>query len=158
MSNLLPVQRTYFEKNENIKKEWILIDAKDEVLGRLASRIAFMLRGKHKPTHAPHQDGGDFIVVINAGEVKVTGKKMDQKVYYRHSNYPGGLKRATLAEKMEKDPAFALTKAVKNMLPKGPLGRKMLTNLKVFAGPEHNHAAQKPVPYEVKYSPAAKAQ
>ena len=151
MSNLLPVQRTTFERNEDIDKKWLLIDAEGEVLGRLASRVASLLMGKHKATFSPHQDNGDFVIVVNAEKVATTGKKMDQKVYYAHSLYPGGLKTATLRQKMDKDPGFAITAAVKRMLPKGPLGRKMLRNLKVYAGTEHGHEAQKPIPTKVSY-------
>jgi large subunit ribosomal protein L13 len=152
MSNLLPLQRTTFIRNEDIKKEWLLIDAQDQTLGRFASQVASLLRGKHKPVYSTHQDIGDFVIVINADKIQVTGKKMDQKVYYAHSGYPGGLKTATLKEKMVKDPQFAVTAAVKRMLPKGVLGRKMLSNLKVYAGTEHGHQAQKPVEYKIRYT------
>ncbi len=152
MSNLLPAQRTTFVRNEDIKKEWLIIDAKDQVLGRFASQVASILRGKHKPVYSTHQDIGDFVIVINADKIAVTGKKMDQKVYHAHSGYPGGLKTATLKVKMEKDPIFAVTAAVKRMLPKGVLGRKMLGNLKVYSGAEHGHQAQKPVEYKVRYN------
>lgn len=151
MSNLLPVQRTKFETNEEAKKDWLLIDAEDQILGRLASRVASLLMGKHKPTFAPHQDNGDFVIVVNAAKIQATGKKMDQKVYYSHSLYPGGMKTATLRQKMEKDPTFAIIAAVKRMLPKGALGRKMLRNLKVYADSKHEHQAQKPVKTEVTF-------
>ncbi len=152
MSNLLPAQRTPFVRNEDIKSEWLLVDAKGMNLGRLATRLAYMLRGKHKPAVSFHQEIGDHIVVINAQDIQVSGRgKMDQKVYYSHTLYPGGLRKATLREKMEGDPTFALQAAVKRMLPKGPLGRKLINNLRVFAGEEHTHSAQKPRPIEIKF-------
>lgn len=151
MSNLLPSQKTPFTKNEDIKTEWLLIDASGQTLGRVASQIAHLLRGKHRPDFAPHQLIGDQVIVINAGQISVTGKKMDQKVYYAHSLYPGGLKTATLREKMDREPEFALKMAVKRMLPKGALGRKMFSRLRVYGSDKHEHTAQKPRPIEVKY-------
>ena len=123
----------------------------DKNLGRLTSQVAAVLRGKNKPTFTPHIDTGDYVIVINADQIKVTGKKMDQKIYYRHSDYVGGMKTATLKEKMADKPEDVITLAVKGMLPKGPLGRQMLKKLFVYAGPEHKHAAQKPEVLELKY-------
>ena len=151
MSNLLPAQKTTFTKNEEIKKDWLLVDAKEQILGRIATRIAFLLLGKHKTNYAPHQDTGDFVVVINAGKLRVTGNKMDQKLYHVHSNYPGGLKSTALGDKMVEDPTYALMMAVKRMLPKGALGRKLLTHVKIFAGEEHTHQAQKPKVWDIKF-------
>ncbi len=141
--------KTYMAKAENVERKWYVIDAKDKTLGRLASEIAKILRGKNKPVYTPHVDTGDFVIVINADKIHVTGKKMDQKLYRRHSGYPGGLKETTLREVMQKKPTFALYEAVKGMLPRGPLGRKMLKKLKVYAGTEHNHDAQQPELLEI---------
>ena len=127
-----------------IDRIWYVVDATDMTLGRLASEVAKVLRGKNKPIFTPHIDCGDNVIVINAEKIKVTGKKMDQKVYYHHSDYVGGLKEATLREKLEKKPEQVIELAVKGMLPKGPLGRQMFTKLHVYAGPEHKHEAQKP--------------
>ncbi len=126
----------------NVSRRWLLVDAKGKTLGRLASNIASHLRGKHKPEYTPHVDTGDFIIVINAAEIAVTGKKESDKIYYRHTGYPGGIKNASLAKMRAEKPCDIITKAVKNMLPHGPLGRKMLKKLKVYAGPEHKHIAQ----------------
>lgn len=144
MAVTLKSQRTQYTRNEDLKKDWILIDAEEQTLGRLAARIAHRLRGKHRPDYAPHQDNGDNVVVINAGKVKVSGRKLDQKIYYEHSGYTGGMKTATLRRKLNEDPTYALKTAVKRMLPPGPLGRRLLGNLRVFSGEEHGHAAQKP--------------
>ena len=127
-----------------ITRDWYVVDATGHTLGRLASEIATILRGKNKPTYTPHIDTGDYVIVVNAEKIQVTGKKLDQKIYYHHSEYVGGMKEATLREMMQKKPEFVITHAVKGMLPKGPLGRQMLKKLHVYAGPEHNHAAQKP--------------
>lgn len=127
-----------------IDRKWYVVDATDMTLGRLASEVAKVLRGKNKPIFTPHIDCGDNVIVINAEKIKVTGKKMDQKVYYHHSDYVGGLKEATLREKLEKKPEQVIELAVKGMLPKGSLGRQMFTKLHVYAGPEHKHEAQKP--------------
>ncbi len=135
----------------NIEKKWYVVDATGHTLGRLSSEIAKVLRGKNKPTYTPHIDTGDYVIVVNADKVKVTGKKLEQKIYYNHSDYPGGMRETTLAEMMAKKPTEVITLAVKGMLPKGPLGRTMITKLHVFAGPEHNHAAQKPEVLEIKY-------
>ncbi|MDH5656459.1 MAG: 50S ribosomal protein L13 [Spirochaetia bacterium] len=151
MSNLMPGQGTTYVKNEEIKKDWILVDAKDQVLGRLAGRIAHRLRGKHKPDYTPYQDNGDFVVVINARHIVTTGSKMDQKVYYKHSHYPGGLKETLLKDAMIKDPTFAIKKAVQRMLPSGPMGRKLLGNLRVYADADHGHNSQKPELWNIQY-------
>jgi large subunit ribosomal protein L13 len=137
--------KTYMAKETDIDQKWYLIDAKDMVLGRLASKCASILRGKHKPEYTPHVDCGDFIVIVNADKIKVTGNKKTDKLYHRHTGYPGGLKSPSFEEVMEKKPAEPLRLAVKGMLPKGPLGRKMATKLKLFVGSEHKHAAQQPV-------------
>ena len=126
------------------ERKWYVVDAEGKTLGRLASEVANVLRGKNKPTYTPHIDTGDYVIVVNAEKIQVTGKKLDQKIYYHHSEYVGGMKEATLREMMQKKPEFVITHAVKGMLPKGPLGRQMLKKLHVYAGPEHNHAAQKP--------------
>ena len=128
----------------NIERKWYVIDAADYTLGRLASQVAAVLRGKNKPAYTPFLDCGDNVIVINASKVKVTGKKLDQKVYYNHSEYVGGMKETTLKEMMEKHPERVIELAVKGMLPKGPLGRSMMKKLFVYAGAEHPHAAQKP--------------
>ena len=127
-----------------VERKWYVVDAEGKTLGRLASEVANVLRGKKKPIYTPHIDTGDYVIVVNAEKVVTTGKKLDQKKYYHHSEYVGGMKEATLKEMMQKKPEFVITHAVKGMLPKGPLGRQMLTKLHVYAGPEHNHAAQKP--------------
>ena len=136
--------KTFMASPATIDRKWYVVDATDMTLGRLASEVAKVLRGKNKPIFTPHIDCGDNVIVINAEKIKVTGKKMDQKVYYHHSDYVGGLKEATLREKLEKKPEQVIELAVKGMLPKGPLGRKMFTKLHVYAGPEHKHEAQKP--------------
>ena len=127
-----------------VERKWYVVDAEGQTLGRLASEVANVLRGKNKPTYTPHIDTGDYVIVVNAEKIQVTGKKLAQKIYYHHSEYVGGMKEATLREMMQKKPEFVITHAVKGMLPKGPLGRQMLKKLHVYAGPEHNHAAQKP--------------
>lgn len=127
-----------------IERKWYVVDATDMTLGRLASEVASVLRGKRKPIFTPHMDTGDYVIVINAAKVKVTGRKMDQKIYYHHSGYVGGMKETTLREMMAKKPERVIELAVKGMLPKGPLGRQMYRKLHVYAGAEHNHAAQKP--------------
>ena len=136
--------KTISENASTVKKEWILIDANNAVLGRLASHVAKILRGKHKPGFTPHVDCGDNVIIINAEKVKLTGKKLTNKVYVRHTGYPGGQRFATPAEYMERKPEFNIQKAVKGMLPKNSLGASILKNLKVYAGPEHPHAAQTP--------------
>ena len=129
---------------DKVERKWYVVDADGQTLGRLASEIAKVLRGKNKPIYTPHIDTGDYVIVVNADKVKVTGKKLDQKIYYRHSDYVGGMKEFTLREMMDKKPERVIELAVKGMLPKGPLGRAMIKKLHVYAGPEHNHAAQKP--------------
>ena len=141
--------RTYTPKPGDITREWHVIDATDVVLGRLASHAATLLRGKHKPTFAPHVDTGDFVIIINADKVALTGAKAEQKRAYRHSGFPGGLKSQTYAELLAKSPEKAVEKAVRGMLPKNSLGRQQLTKLKVYAGAEHPHAAQQPKPFEI---------
>ena len=136
--------KTFMASPATIDRKWYVVDATDMTLGRLASEVAKVLRGKNKPIFTPHIDCGDNVIVINAEKIKVTGKKMDQKVYYHHSDYVGGLKEATLREKLAKKPEQVIELAVKGMLPKGPLGRQMCTKLHVYAGPDHKHEAQKP--------------
>jgi len=141
---------TFMAKASNVERQWYVIDAENQVLGRLASQIAAMLRGKHKPTFTPHVDTGDYIIVVNAEKLVLTGKKPDQKMYRHHTGYPGGLKETTYRRLMATKPEFALKEAVRGMLPKGPLGYAMLKKLHVYAGPNHEHQAQKPVVFEVK--------
>ena len=136
--------KTFMASPATIDRKWYVVDATDMTLGRLASEVAKVLRGKNKPIFTPHIDCGDNVIVINAEKIKVTGKKMDQKVYYHHSDYVGGLKEATLREKLEKKPEQVIELAVKGMLPKGPLGRQMFTKLHVYGRPEHKHEAPKP--------------
>lgn len=136
--------KTYYAKPNEVAREWLLIDAQDQVLGRVASKATHILRGKHKPTYTPHVDTGDFVVIINADKIRVTGKKLTDKEYYRHSGYPGGLKCETFEEAMEKHPERVIEHAVKGMLPKNTLGRAMAKKLKVYAGAEHPHMAQQP--------------
>lgn len=135
---------TFMASPSTIERKWYVVDASQYTLGRLASGVASVLRGKNKPTYTPHIDTGDYVIVINADKVKVTGKKLDQKIYYNHSDYVGGMKETTLREMMDKKPERVVELAVKGMLPKGPLGRDMYKKLHVYAGPEHDHAAQKP--------------
>ena len=136
--------KTYVAKPSNIERNWLIVDAKDQRLGRLATRIADNLRGKTKPTYTPNIDTGDFVVVVNAERIAVTGRKMDNKIYYRHTGYPGGLKQRTLSEMLAKKPEEGLRLAVKGMLPKNRLGRAQLRKLKIYVGPDHPHAAQNP--------------
>ena len=138
--------RTYSAKPETVEREWYLLDAADKPLGRLATEIARRLRGKHKPVFTPHVDTGDYIVVINAAQVAVTGNKRTQKMYHHYSGYPGGLKSASFEKMIEKHPTRVIEIAVKGMLPKGPLGRAMFRKLRVYPGAEHRHAAQQPQP------------
>ena len=135
---------TYMANPAKIERKWYVVDAEGQTLGRLASEIATVLRGKNKPVFTPHVDTGDYVIVINAEKISVTGKKLDQKIYYNHSDYVGGMKETTLREMMAKKPEKVIELAVKGMLPKGPLGRSMITKLHVYAGAEHPHAAQKP--------------
>ena len=136
--------KSYMASAATIERKWYVVDAADQTLGRLASQVASVLRGKNKPTYTPSMDTGDYVIVVNADKIKVTGKKLDQKIYYRHSDYVGGMKETTLKELLAKKPEDVINFAVKGMLPKGPLGRQMIKKLHVYAGPEHNHAAQKP--------------
>ena len=141
--------KTFHAKEEDVKREWLVVDAEGKTLGRLATLIADMLRGKGKPQYTPHVDTGDFVIVVNAEKIAVTGSKLDSKLYYRHSGYPGGLKQRTLREQLERRPTEVIRKAVKGMLPKNKLAAAQLTKLKVYAGPEHPHAAQAPRPLEL---------
>ncbi len=143
--------KTFSPTPEHIKNEWFVVDAENKVLGRLAAQIAHRLRGKHKPEYAPHLDNGDFIVVINCEKIAVTGKKLADKTYYKHTGYVGGLKEITLGKVMDTKPEFALMTAVKGMLPKNRMGRAMLKKLKVYSGSEHPHAAQQPKPLVFPY-------
>jgi len=143
------MQKTWNAKPGEVTREWHLVDADGQTLGRLATRIADTLRGKNKPQYTPHVDTGDFVVVVNAEKVAVTGKKLDEKRYYRHSGYPGGIRSRTLREQLERRPEEVLRKAVKGMLPRNRLARQQLTKLKIYAGPEHPHEAQAPKPLEV---------
>ncbi len=136
--------KTFMASPATIDRKWYVVDATGMTLGRLASEVAKILRGKNKPIFTPHMDTGDYVIVVNAEKIKVTGKKLDQKVYYHHSDYVGGMKEATLREKLAKKPEQVVELAIKGMLPKGPLGRQMYRKLFVYAGPEHKHAAQKP--------------
>ena len=136
--------KTYMASPATIERKWYVVDATGYTLGRLASEVAKVLRGKNKAVFTPHIDTGDYVIVVNADKIKVTGKKLDQKIYYRHSEYVGGMKETTLREMMAKKPEKVVELAVKGMLPKGPLGRQMYIKLHVYAGPEHNHQAQKP--------------
>ncbi len=138
--------RTYSAKAPEVERRWFVVDATDQPLGRLATRIASVLRGKHRPIFTPHVDTGDFVVVINAEKVRLTGQKLDQKFWHRHTGYPGGLKSTPYRVLLQRRPEFAIEKAVRGMLPKNALGRKMLKKLKVYAGDRHPHAAQKPQP------------
>lgn len=139
--------RTFSPKPEDVQRDWVIIDATDIVLGRLATHAAVLLRGKHKATFAPHMDMGDFVIIINAEKVALTGSKLAQKKAYRHSGYPGGISSTGYVEMLEKHPTRAVEKAVRGMLPKNSIGRAQLTKLKVYAGPEHPHAAQQPTTY-----------
>jgi large subunit ribosomal protein L13 len=141
--------KTYNAKPGEIERRWLVVDAEGKNLGRLATRIADALRGKGKPQFTPHVDTGDFVVVVNAEKITVTGKKLDEKIYYRHSGYPGGLKQRTLREQLERRPTEVIRVAVKGMLPKNKLAARQLTKLKVYSGPEHPHTAQAPQPLEV---------
>lgn len=141
--------KTYSAKEENIRRQWYLIDAKSQVLGRLASEVARRLRGKHKPTYTPHVDTGDFIIVVNAEKVTLTGKKLTDKFYYHHSGYPGGIKETSAGKMLQDNPTNLLRKAVKGMLPKNSLGRKMLRKLKIYTGSDHRHQAQCPQTLEL---------
>ena len=143
--------KSFMASPSTIERKWYVVDATGHTLGRLASELASILRGKNKPTYTPHIDTGDYVIVVNADKIQVTGKKLDQKVYYNHSDYVGGMKETTLREKMAKKPEDVIYLAVKGMLPKGPLRREMITKLHVYAGADHKHQAQKPEVLEIKY-------
>ena len=136
--------KTYYAKPNEVEREWVLIDATDQILGRVAAKAAHILKGKHKPQYTPHVDTGDFVIIVNADKIRVTGNKGTDKVYYRHTGHPGGLKSETFTEAMQKHPERVIEHAVKGMLPKNTLGRKQGMKLKVYVGPNHPHAAQKP--------------
>jgi large subunit ribosomal protein L13 len=142
--------KTYHQKASEIQRNWLIVDAEDQVLGRLATQLATLIRGKHKPTYTPSMDGGDFVVVVNAEKIRVTGDKANQKIYYRHTNYPGGLKKVPYKIMLQKHPERIIRIAVKGMLPRNRLSRHMLLKLKVYAGPTHPHTAQSPLPYALK--------
>ena len=141
--------RTYSPKPGDVQRQWLVIDATDVVLGRLATQAATLLRGKHKPIYAPHLDTGDFVIIINAGKVALTGNKREAKMAYRHSGFPGGLRATSYTDLLEKHPEKAVEKAIKGMVPHNTLGRAMMRKLKVYAGPDHPHAAQQPKPFEI---------
>ncbi|HEY4315632.1 MAG TPA: 50S ribosomal protein L13 [Actinomycetes bacterium] len=141
--------RTYSPKPGDVQRQWLVIDATDVVLGRLATQAATLLRGKHKPIYAPHLDTGDFVIIINAGKVALTGNKREAKMAYRHSGFPGGLRATSYTDLLEKHPEKAVEKAIKGMVPHNTLGRAMMRKLKVYAGPEHPHQAQSPTPFEI---------
>ncbi len=140
---------TFMPKAADVERKWYVVDAEGQVLGRVASQVANILRGKNKPIYTPNVDTGDYVIIVNAAKLVLTGKKLDQKVYYHHSGYAGGLKETKYRKLMAEKPEFAIRRAVVGMLPKGPLGRKMAKKLKVYAGPEHEHQAQKPEKYEL---------
>ena len=142
--------KTYMAKGETVERSWYVVDADGMVLGRLSSQVAAILRGKHKPTYTPHVDTGDHVIIVNAAKVRLTGNKLDQKKYIHHTGYPGGLKEVTYRTLLETKPEFAVYESIRRMMPKGPLGEQMLTKLRVYAGPEHNNAAQKPQPLVLK--------
>ncbi len=141
--------KTFSAKAETVQRDWYVVDATGKTLGRMASEIARRLRGKHKPEYTPHMDAGDYIIVVNAGSVRVSGNKAQDKMYYRHTEYPGGLKVTNFAKLIQKDPVEVIERAVRGMLPKNPLGRAMFRKLKVYGGAEHRHAAQQPKPLEI---------
>ena len=136
--------KTYMAKGETVERKWYVVDADGMVLGRLASQVAAILRGKHKPIYTPHCDTGDHVIIINAGKVTMTGHKLDQKMYRHHTGYPGGLKETSYRDRLSKKPEFAVYEAIRRMMPKGPLGRQMLKKVRIYAGPEHKNAAQMP--------------
>ena len=142
--------KTYMAKGETVERNWYVVDADGMVLGRLSSQVAAILRGKHKPVFTPHVDTGDHVIIVNAAKVRLTGKKLDQKMYYRHTGYPGGLKQTDYRTLLATKPEFAVYESIRRMMPKGPLGDKMLKKLRIYAGPEHNNAAQKPQPLVLK--------
>lgn len=141
--------KTYSAKPETVRRDWYVVDATDKVLGRLATEVARRLRGKHKPVYTPHVDTGDYIVVVNADKIRVTGNKASDKMYYRHTGFPGGIKEINFEKQLARNPALIIESAVRGMLPKNPLGRAMFKKLKIFKGPVHSHQAQQPKPLEV---------
>lgn len=141
--------KTYSAKPETVRREWYVIDATDKVLGRLATEVARRLRGKHKPEYTPHVDTGDYIVLVNADKIRVTGNKADDKMYYRHTGFPGGIKEINFEKQLAKNPALIVESAVRGMLPKNALGRAMFKKLKIYKGPDHSHQAQQPKPLEI---------
>jgi large subunit ribosomal protein L13 len=143
------VGKTYVTKQEDVQRDWYVVDAAGQTLGRLAAQVASVLRGKHKPIYSPAVDAGDYVIVVNAAKIHVTGRKLDQKMYYRHSGYPGGLKEITLRNLLQKHPTRVIEHAVRGMLPKNRLGRRILKHLKIYAGSEHPHEAQQPRPLEL---------
>jgi large subunit ribosomal protein L13 len=143
------IHKTFVAKPADIEREWYVVDATDLTLGRLATQIASVLRGKHKPEYTPYEDVGDFVVVINAEKIQATGRKLDQKIYYHHTGYPGGIKSISLRKQLQKHPERVIEHAVKGMLPRGPLGRRQFKKLKVYAGSEHPHQAQLPKPLPI---------
>lgn len=143
------MKRTYVTKEEDIQRDWYQVDAAGQTLGRLASQVARILRGKHKPIYSPSVDAGDYVIVVNAEKIHVTGRKLDEKMYHRHSGYPGNLKAIPLGELLEKNPTRVIELAVRGMLPRSRLGRKMIKKLKAYAGPDHPHQAQQPEPLEL---------
>lgn len=143
--------KTYMAKGETVQRDWYVVDAEGLVLGRMASQVAAILRGKNKPVFTPHVDCGDHVIILNADKIVLTGKKLDQKMYRRHSGYVGGLKETSCRQMMEKKPEMVVYEAIRRMLPKGPLGRQMLTKLRVYRGNEHNHAAQQPKELQLPY-------
>ena len=142
--------KTYMAKGETVERSWYVVDAENMVLGRLSSQVAAILRGKHKPTYTPHVDTGDHVIIVNAAKVRLTGRKLDQKKYYHHTGYPGGLKETTYRRLLETKPEFAVYESIRRMMPNGPLGRQMLKKVRIYAGPTHNNAAQKPEPLTLK--------
>ena len=142
--------KTYVTNPSQVEREWYVVDATGQTLGRLATQVAYVLRGKHKPVYSPAVDAGDYVIVVNAEKIHVTGRKLDQKIYYRYSGYPGGLKEITLRNLLHKRPTRVIRHAVRGMLPKNRLGRRMFRKLKVYAGPDHPHAAQQPKPLELR--------
>lgn len=143
------MNKTFSTKPTDIERKWFVVDAQGKTLGRLASEVATILKGKHKPIYVPHMDVGDYVIVVNAEKIHVTGRKLDQKIYHRHSGYPGGMREMTLRDQLDRYPTRAVTLAIRGMLPKNRLGRKMLSKLKVYAGPEHPHEAQRPEELEI---------
>ena len=142
--------KTYMAKGETVERNWYVVDADGMVLGRLSSQVAAILRGKHKPVYTPHVDTGDHVIIVNAAKVRLTGKKLDNKIYTHHTGFPGGLKQVNYRTLLATKPEFAVYEAIRRMMPKGPLGDKMLTKLRIYAGPEHNNAAQQPQPLTLK--------